>query len=270
MESLTHLPYSKVRIVFDKIDQTTRRVPNVHVYESTTNRNSHEIKAMSTLSSSNYASTSISNISNTKMLHSFSPQRQHRPSNANAAAAMDTATSKQKFGKNLKASAQTPLAITSNGLSQQLHILDSDSTSSQPISSQPDGVRSTPSTRSEPIMGDISEPFWVQPPSPGALWSDPDELFLDFARDKITVADKIMFWEMARAIMELPGLSNNINSGIRCTDDLTEVLKRPEHRLFWIPKAPEFLPKSVASELIATAYVLPNSPNKHPDDVNWS
>lgn len=107
------------------------------------------------------------------------------------------------------------------------------------------------------IIGDITEPFWVQDTTMGGdpLWCDPDEVFLENAKAYITAEDKRKFWEMSRSIIELPQLSD-ICSGscIRNSEDLTAILKRPEFRILWLSDAPQYLPKDVASELIRCAY----------------
>lgn len=51
------------------------------------------------------------------------------------------------------------------------------------------------------VIGDITEPFWVQSCSEGAVWGDPDDLCMTEARRIISTADKRIFWEMARSIM---------------------------------------------------------------------
>jgi len=93
-------------------------------------------------------------------------------------------------------------------------------------------------------------------------WADPDDLFVTLAKHLITANDKRMFWEMARAIIELPELSLACqNSRVRTAEDLTQILQRPEYRILWITEAPQYIPKEVASELIRSAYVIKPSDN---------
>jgi hypothetical protein len=67
-----------------------------------------------------------------------------------------------------------------------------------------------------------------------------------------------MFWEMARALIELPELSiASTGSKIRTPADLTAILKRPEYRVLWTADAAQYLPKEMAVELITSAYVVP-------------
>jgi hypothetical protein len=148
---------------------------------------------------------------------------------------------------------------------------------------------------SAPVYGDISDPFWIQlpqpltpvtaiasqpisyapalsqyntlpPPQPTldaskvlpaaySMWSDPDELFIAEMKKHITVADKTKFWEMAKAIMELPKLSEHCDSAIRNSKDLAAILKRVEFKFLWSADAPDLLPKDAASELVSAAYV---------------
>jgi hypothetical protein len=117
----------------------------------------------------------------------------------------------------------------------------------------PDSSRSPPT-----VIGDVAEPFWVQSTLENSMWCDPDELFLTSVKRKVT--DKRMFWEMARALIELPELSlASHESKIRCAADLTKLLQRPEYRILWIAEAAQFLPKDVATELIRSAYVPPET-----------
>lgn len=120
---------------------------------------------------------------------------------------------------------------------------------------QPDSSRSPPT-----VIGDVAEPFWVQSTQENSMWCDPDEFFLTSVKRKITITDKRMFWEMARSLIELPELSlASHESKIRCAADLTKLLQRPEYRILWIAEAAHFLPKDVATELIRSAYVPPES-----------
>lgn len=89
-----------------------------------------------------------------------------------------------------------------------------------------------------------------------AMWCDPDEAFITEIKKHITISDKIIFWEMAKAIMELPKLSEHCDSVIRNSKDLAAILKRTEFKFLWSPDAPDLLPKDAASELISAAYVV--------------
>ena len=105
----------------------------------------------------------------------------------------------------------------------------------------------------ESIIGEVTEPFWVQ--KQGQQWLDPDELFLVEAKSKVTLSDKQLFWEMIRAIIDLPSLAAQCNTKIKNAKDLTALLKGTEYRILWSPAAPESLPKEVCAELIRAAYV---------------
>jgi hypothetical protein len=87
-------------------------------------------------------------------------------------------------------------------------------------------------------------------------WCDPDEAFITEIKKHITISDKIIFWEMAKAIMELPKLSEHCDSVIRNSKDLAAILKRTEFKFLWSPDAPDLLPKDAASELVSAAYVV--------------
>lgn len=88
------------------------------------------------------------------------------------------------------------------------------------------------------------------------MWCDPDEAFIAEIKKLITVSDKIIFWEMAKAIMELPRLAEFCDSSIRNSKDLAALLKRTEFKFLWSADAPDLLPKDAASELISAAYVV--------------
>lgn len=88
------------------------------------------------------------------------------------------------------------------------------------------------------------------------MWCDPDEAFITEIKKLITVSDKIIFWEMAKAIMELPRLAEFCDSSIRNSKDLAALLKRTEFKFLWSADAPDLLPKDAASELISAAYVV--------------
>jgi hypothetical protein len=54
----------------------------------------------------------------------------------------------------------------------------------------------------------------VQANKEGAIWCEPDEIFLEKSKKLINITDKRIFWEMSKAIMELPELSAKCKSGI--------------------------------------------------------
>lgn len=113
------------------------------------------------------------------------------------------------------------------------------------------------------IVGDVSEPLWVQSTREGALWSDPDDLFMLEAKRFVTVTDKRFFWEMARALIDFPEISLACKTGIRTANDLTTALKRPEFRILWSPEAAEYLTKDMSVDLIKAAY-CPVANNEKP------
>lgn len=158
----------------------------------------------------------------------------------------------------------------------------------------PVGSNGASMTPMSSVYGDISEPFWIQlgkaisspatvsanqptmfNPAPSQYsapvtphcnsdsekqcafqtWCDPDEAFITEIKKLITIADKITFWEMAKAIMELPRLSEYCDSVIRNSKDLAAILKRTEFKFLWSADAPDLLPKDAASELVSAAYV---------------
>ena len=135
-----------------------------------------------------------------------------------------------------------------------------------------------PHTQSQLIVGDVAEPFWVQPAQSkshahtavtgAAVWADPDELFMADARRLLSSTDRRLFWEMVRALIELPEISLAVQSGPRSVAELTALLVKAEHRVLWSFEAPEYLPKQMAVELIRAAYVdngsVPGGPSGEP------
>jgi hypothetical protein len=113
---------------------------------------------------------------------------------------------------------------------------------------------STTSSMSHQIIGDVAEPFWVQEPQDMAVWCDPDELFAQEAKKWLTVTDKRMFWEMAKALIELPEITRACKGIIRSVHDLTSMMKRAEFRVLWTPEAADIFPPTAAADLIRYAY----------------
>jgi hypothetical protein len=134
----------------------------------------------------------------------------------------------------------------------------------------PQQVVSSPATASicqstifNPVPSQYSAPITPHPFSESEkllactfqMWCDPDEAFITEIKKHISIAEKIMFWEMAKAIMELPRLSEYCDSVIRNSKDLAAILKRTEFKFLWSADAPDLLPKDAASELVSAAYV---------------
>lgn len=109
------------------------------------------------------------------------------------------------------------------------------------------------------IIGDVSEPFWVQANKDGGCWMDPDDLSAQEVRKTVTATDRRIFWEMARSLIDLPELSMACKTSVRSPADVTAILKRPEFRVLWTPDAVESLTKEMAVDLIRAAYVSPAS-----------
>ncbi len=106
------------------------------------------------------------------------------------------------------------------------------------------------------VVGDVGEPFWVQSTKEGSIWTEPDDLFLLESKRFLTTTDKRIFWEMARAIIELPEISTACKCLIRNAVDLTALLKKPEYSVLWTMDGPDILPKDMASEFVRFAYVM--------------
>lgn len=239
IECLTNIGYSKLRIAFDTEKQKVPMSPRIAPppLESTTPSASHQQAAHSGFSGGAYTPP------RSAREHAFYQNTTPGPGSSHSRARTSTLTN----------------STVPSGL-----FTGASYTGSLP-SVKPPGVppHHDHTSRSPPhVVGDVAEPFWVQAVEENSVWCDPDELFLIHAKRKITLTDKRMFWEMARALIELPELSlASHDSKIRTAGDLTRVLLRPEYRILWIPEAAQFLPKEVATELIRSAYVVPDANN---------
>jgi hypothetical protein len=129
------------------------------------------------------------------------------------------------------------------------------SMSQQSSNQQPTQQSSIPNIM-HTVIGDVGEPFWIQSTKEGSVWTEPDDLFLIESRRFITTTDKRIFWEMARALIELPEISAACKCSIRNASDLTIFLKKPECTVFWTMDGPDILPKDMAADFVRHAYVL--------------
>lgn len=105
------------------------------------------------------------------------------------------------------------------------------------------------------IIGDVCEPFWIQSTKEGSMWAEPDEMFLSESKRFFTVTDKRVFWEMAKALIELPEISNACKGVVSNASDLVNMLKKPEWKVVWTNEASDILPRDMAAELVKAAYV---------------
>ena len=86
---------------------------------------------------------------------------------------------------------------------------------------------------------------------------EPDELFYNESKRLINSNDKRVFWEMVRAIIEMPELSARCKAAkIRDQKDLATIFKKPEFKILWTSDASNIIPKEAAAELITAAYVI--------------
>ncbi len=123
-------------------------------------------------------------------------------------------------------------------------------------SPRPSSTVQSQDTKNEMIIGEISEPFWIQC-TKDSPWMEPDELFYNEAKRLISSNDKRVFWEMVRAIIEMPELSARCKAArIRDQKDLAAIFKKPEFKILWTSDASNIIPKEAAAELITAAYVI--------------
>jgi hypothetical protein len=115
-------------------------------------------------------------------------------------------------------------------------------------------IPSTPHHNMVHIGIEVTRDHSPNVPANYSSWLDPDEASMIDTKKIITNADKKIFWEMARAIIELPEISEYCNSAIKNSKDLAALLKRPEFKILWTAEAADILPKHAASELVTAAY----------------
>lgn len=125
-------------------------------------------------------------------------------------------------------------------------------------SPRPSSTIQSQDVKNDIIIGEISEPFWIQC-TKDSPWMEPDELFYNEAKRLISSNDKRVFWEMVRAIIEMPELSARCNANttrIRDQKDLAAIFKKQEFKILWTSDASHIIPKEAAAELITAAYVI--------------
>jgi hypothetical protein len=123
-------------------------------------------------------------------------------------------------------------------------------------SPRPSSTLQSQDIKNDIIIGEICEPFWIQS-SKDSPWMEPDELFYIESKRLINSNDKRVFWEMVRAIIEMPELSAICKAAkIRDQKDLATIFKKPEFKILWTSDASNIIPKEAAAELITAAYVI--------------
>lgn len=119
------------------------------------------------------------------------------------------------------------------------------------------------STRNQTYQGNqgLSKPSLPIPSTPlrgqgqeYSMWYDPDELFISEIKKHVTAMDIQLFWEMVRAIMELPKLSEHCHAIITNSMSLAALLKKTEYRFLFSENSANILPRDAAIDLVAAAY----------------
>jgi hypothetical protein len=127
----------------------------------------------------------------------------------------------------------------------------SSSSSSSSSSSAPSSHK--PSEQDVTIDGSTS--IYVQHKASGE-WTDPDLTFVDDIKSLLAPTDGAYFWEMLKAVVELPRLQSQCKGRIQTTQHIVDVLTRREFRCLWQYNKgiPSFLPKKCALQLIYHAF----------------
>lgn len=93
-------------------------------------------------------------------------------------------------------------------------------------------------------------------------WTDPDEQSMAEIKKYITATDKKIFWEMIKAIIDLPEITEFCRTAIKSSKDLATLLKKTEYRVLWTSEGADIIPKQIAADLVRAAYV-PDPDNKN-------
>ena len=113
---------------------------------------------------------------------------------------------------------------------------------------------------SKQIVADVAEPIWLKADKEGACWQEPDEVFAN-SKPVVSVTDRRLFWEMARAIVLLPQLAHYCKGSVKNSSELCAFLVKKENKCLWYPEVSlDFLPKDDAIDLVRRAYALPLFP----------
>ena len=86
-------------------------------------------------------------------------------------------------------------------------------------------------------------------------WSDPDEQSTAEIKKHITATDKRIFWEMTKAIVELPEITEFCSMSIKTSKDLAILLRKTEYKVLWTSEGADIIPKQTAADLVRAAYV---------------
>jgi hypothetical protein len=233
VESHANIGYSKVRVAFDS-DQ--------------------KLKTSSMLLAS-LSSSTMSSSNNNNSNHLASNHAAYGPPSVTMRAPHEH--NNAFFNRYVSSTPEVDPPLPSNNrFSTTMHQAASNSTTmSSPASSVNQEHAHMAASQQPAVVGDISEPFWIQSTKEGSMWTDPDELFLTESKRFFTFTDKRIFWEMAHALIELPEISNACKGTIRNAADLVTLLKKPEWKIIWSNEAADILPREMAAELVKAAYV---------------
>jgi len=112
------------------------------------------------------------------------------------------------------------------------------------------------------LVADVAEPIWLKADKEGACWQEPDEVFAN-SKPVVSVTDRRLFWEMARAIVLLPQLALYCKGSVKNSSELCAFLVKKENKCLWYPEVSlDFLPKDDAIDLVRRAYALPLFPSE--------
>jgi hypothetical protein len=104
------------------------------------------------------------------------------------------------------------------------------------------------------VIDVTTDMVFIQQQDGSNRWINLDSHFLATSKSLFNYQDIQIFWEMVRAIIELPDLASHMKSNLKKTEELSRILKRPEYSLLWTISNSACLPKDILVDLVASAY----------------
>lgn len=246
IEAAPSTGYSKLRVLYDNNDNSTRGSFDLHDTRSVRHTNN---LSSTTLNQLGYAYSNYDNVNHTSnpfivtencdspVVPKLSP---HKASNSNI-----TTFSTIPIGSDIGEDFWIQLPLSNVPNTPQIQA----GTKNQAIQGQSKFSLPIPHT---PLRGQGQDSIHTT----DLMWYDPDELFITDIKKYVTTLDIRLFWEMARAIMELPKLSEHCHAIINNSMSLAALLKKMEYRFLFSEDSSNILPRDAAIDLVAAAYVV--------------
>ena len=89
-------------------------------------------------------------------------------------------------------------------------------------------------------------------------WIDADNHFSEEIKSSLSSSDGVCFWEMLKAMVEMPSLQLQCKGRVQNPQQIVDTLVRKEFHVLWSyqsgKKLPGFLPKKYALQLVQHAF----------------